>query len=111
MTKSATGTTSIPDNQPLSRSLNVPVRNQDTIHEGVDGPGSDARESLWMGNGGEARGRRRRRTSSGMRMAMWVITEDNRLRTYTIISPTVCYVHIHYVYACIIVCICSPLSM
>ena len=78
---SVTGTSSIPDHQPLSRSLNFPLRSQDTIHEGVDGPENDTRDSLWMRNGGQVRARgRRRRTSSALRMVMWVITEDNRLQ-------------------------------
>ena len=80
---------SSPDHQPLSESLNVPVRNQGTILEAVDGPGTLAelgneREGAWeVGEGGGVgwgRGRvgRRRRTSSVMRTVMWVVTEDNR---------------------------------
>ena len=74
---------SIPDQQPLSQSLVIPVRNQDTIVESVDGPGTS--EGWWdvgsggRGGAGERVRRRRRRTSSIMRTVMWVVTEDNRL--------------------------------
>lgn len=78
-------TLSIPDHQPLSQSLGVPVWNQDTIlegsREGVNGSDCSpepAREGVWEGKGESVSGERRRRTSSIKKMVMWVVTEDNR---------------------------------